>query len=286
MSKLYTAVQSVTPPIVFRLFKNTFIYSSIKKINDKISKKDPRLYTINNGLLKNRKIFFEGEVNWQKEMINGSYDDYFFNYIKQKQLSGKTILDIGAHIGYHSLCFAELVGKSGRVFAFEPNPYNVVYIKEALKNNTDLAKRIELFEIALSNKDGLEDFIFSDKVEEGMSSGSFIDSADTIWEKEVFEKITGFKRMRVKTLSLDSLDQTVDGGIKPDVLKIDVEGAESLVLEGARRMILKYSPIILLEIHSMLNMYLILNFFYKIGYETELLKTEKDGRCFISATKL
>lgn len=246
----------------------------------------PGWHVVDNGILKKRWFYFNGGVSWHKEMLEGTYDAFFFDYLKKRELSGKTILDIGAHVGYSALCFAELVGPKGHVFTFEPNPHNTKYIKETLAKNPELAKRTRLLELALSSSDGREDFIFSDKVEEGMSSGSFIQSADTISEKSDYEARRGFKRTPVETARLDSLLESKTIPVKPDIMKIDVEGAESLVLEGAANAIRRHAPLLLIEIHSISNMYSVMLFLGKEGYSTELLKKEPDGRCFIAASKV
>jgi len=71
----------------------------------------------------------------------------------------------------------------------------------------------------------------------------------------------------------------------PFLIKIDVEGAEHLVLEGGKKFIKQYKPIILLEIHSIFNMMKCYEFFSDLNYKLELLQQEPDGRCFIAATK-
>lgn len=281
MNKLYGRIEAVTPPVVFGLLKRSFIYHYLKKyFNQKVSIK-PSPHNVRDGILNDRKLFFNGNIDWQKDMLTGTYDDFIFDYLKKLDLKGKTILDIGAHIGYSTLCFAELVGENGHVLTFEPSPYNITYIEKHLELNPNLNKRIQLFKVAVSDNDGTDDFVFSNKVEEGMSSGSFIESADPIWEKEIFENKTGFKRMSVKTVKLDSLREIQN----PYIIKIDVEGAESLVLKGAIELIRKYSPVILLEIHSIQNMYLVMKFLTENKYKTELMKKEPDGRCFLSAIR-
>ena len=70
----------------------------------------------------------------------------------------------------------------------------------------------------------------------------------------------------------------------PSLVKIDIEGAESLAMEGALEIIEKYKPIILLEIHSIYNAVQSLNILYNLNYQVYLLKKEDDGRCFVSAT--
>lgn len=69
----------------------------------------------------------------------------------------------------------------------------------------------------------------------------------------------------------------------PDVIKIDVEGAESLVLSGAKNTLLEKKPIIFLEVHSMQNMFDVVSFLTSLSYGLEIINKEQDGRCFIEA---
>ena len=222
------------------------------------------------------KMYFDPRGEWQKKLLDGSYDSFLFNRIMGLSPQGKTICDIGTHVGFHSLYFARLVGRSGKVFAFEPNQKNAERIKLNFSENKDLEKIVTLHPIALSIKNGTEELILNTDVESGRSSGSFIDSADTIWERNAFEK-RGFVKTKVEIKSFDSF------GIKPNILKIDGEGAEFLVLRGARKTIMECKPVIFVEIHSMLNMFDVVSFLKDHSYKPEIIHKEPDGRCFIEA---
>ena len=88
--------------------------------------------------------------------------------------------------------------------------------------------------------------------------------------------------MKVKTRSLDSLYES--GKINaPNLMKIDIEGAEYLALRGAKKIINKFKPILLMEIHSIFNMLEIGKMMTEWQYTTKLLHEEKDGRCFLVA---
>ena len=68
--------------------------------------------------------------------INGIHEKIITNLIKKEIHSGDVVLDIGAHIGYYTLQFANLVGSTGKVYAFEPEPKNF----ELLKKNVQINK--------------------------------------------------------------------------------------------------------------------------------------------------
>ena len=105
-------LKNITPPIVWNVVRSLFLK---KKLH-------PIWNTLDYDPLKGIKLFLDPSGAWQKKMIDGSYDQFLFDRIKGKDLRGKVIYDIGAHIGYHSLYFARLVGSGGRVRSFEPSP--------------------------------------------------------------------------------------------------------------------------------------------------------------------
>ena len=270
-----------------RIIKNLippFLYQWIKNIFVKPIQFTPVWTTLSYWPIRGVKVFFDPKGPWQKKLLDSSYDSFFFERLNKINLEGKTIYDIGAHIGFHSLYFARLVGPKGKVYAFEPNPKNVERFKLIQDKNDDIKNNISIFDAAVSDILGIEEFSMSEDVESGRSSGGFIDTADTIWERGVFKQ-RGFTEIKVKTVPVDLFKEELGITEAPDIIKIDVEGAESLVLKGARETIKKYRPLILLEVHSMLNMFNVVSFLSSLSYELEILKEEKDGRCFIAASE-
>jgi FkbM family methyltransferase len=157
----------------------------------------------------------------------GSYDysrqTLFSKIIKE----GSTVYDVGAHVGFYTLLFSTLVGPKGKVFAFEPSPRNICYLKRHLKLNC--CDNVEVIEAAVTEKDGIAFF------EEGIPR-----STDHLATKGNFT---------VKTVSLDNL--VLEGRIPvPDYIKINAEGAELLVISGAKRILENYNPTISLSMHN------------------------------------
>ena len=127
---------------------------------------------------------------------------------------GATVLDVGANVGAYTLLFAIWAGPDGRVFAFEPAPASLAGLRRQLQLN-QLAGRVEVVPVAIAGTVGTADFIC-----DGASGANALGSGST----------TG--AIPVATTSLDAF--CGERGLSPDVIKIDVEGAELDVLRGGR----------------------------------------------------
>ena len=228
------------------------------------------------GPLHGHKLFIapESPADWNREMMEGVYDSFFFDALKKLGwIESCTIWDVGAHIGYHSLAFAALVGPEGQIVAFEPNPYNRERFQMNLKRNQDLAKRISLFDCALTDSNGKVAFKFSAEVDNGQSSGSHLSSA-VLPESEKFYQ--SFKHCRVQAITADTLIRK-DLAPSPSVIKIDVEGAEFAVLKGSSNLLATKKPLLFIEIHNIFMMFKVQQFLYRFGYELSMLQTKHDS---------
>lgn len=286
IEKAYTVAKDITPPFLFRLINKGPLYSSIKKfIRTTLKPKyTPSWNKVSSGLLKGVELYIDPKCDGgQKEMLSGVYDDFFVSYLDKVDMNGKTVYDIGGHIGYSALLFAVKVGENGRVITFEPNPYNIERIKLILSKNSSLASRIKVEAVAVSDRNGEDTFTFSSYVDNGTSSGSFINSAHTIYPQEGYIRDIGFKVMKVKTVALDKQTDEFRLERDPDIIKLDIEGAEFLALRGMVETIKRSKPLILVEIHSIYNMYIVGEILNNLNYGIELLKEEYDGRCFFAA---
>lgn len=147
--------------------------------------------------------------------------------------------DIGANIGIYSLLFSRY---SKLVYAFEPLPRNLSFLHRMLKLNK--VKNVIIVPCAVADKNGLSWFKTASNVAEGT-----LDASGT---------------QRVSTISLDSF--ITKRKIRPNLLKIDVEGAELQVLEGAKNFLIKNKPIIIIETHGDLVKQKCFRFLEQIGY--------------------
>lgn len=268
------------PPIVYEAiswFRKKIGIPSKRDLRKQLDEK-PQWCQFISGYLEGRLFLLDVNAKtFQDSMLSGEYDDFLYKSIEVKDLVGKTIFDVGAHIGYHTLNFAHLVGESGRVFSFEPHPLHIQRIIDNINRNSDLLPRVKILPFGLSNSIKEDTFYYSSKVENSMSSMSFISDSSTLFPR------SHYKSFKATTIHLETIDNLLDSKIidPPDLVKIDVEGAESLVIEGAMITLEKYKPTLLIEIHSQRNMFHILEQLYPIGYELRIINEEQDGRCFL-----
>lgn len=231
------------------------------------------------GPLTGVELCFEGDSEEiARQMIAGEHDRFFYEDPKVKQaLPHSLCWDVGAHFGYHSLAFASL---GATVVAFEPHPQNAARFRLNLGRNPSLAGRIRLRTEALSNHDDVAEFILSDDLT-GPSSGSHLANATKPLRSDVYKN---FQHARVNTRRADSL--IAEGEESPNVIKIDIEGAELLMLQGARELLRRKKPLLLLEVHHIHLMFHLRPFLEEFQYNLHLVGGADDcaSRCFVIAT--
>jgi FkbM family methyltransferase len=141
-------------------------------------------------------------------------------------LRGDTFVDVGANIGYHALHAAHLVGDSGRVVAVEPDPEHVRMIHRSVELNQ--FPQLSIHQYALTDTPG------SAVLHHNLQNrGNQSLSVDNVSHHTEITDVENTETTDVETRRLDDLLQEVLEGRPVDLLKIDVEGAEALVLEGA-----------------------------------------------------
>ena len=245
----------------------------------------PKWVTVSGGYGNGINLFvgFHHFSNWG-EMVNGEYDKDIFDSIFKKDLDLTCIWDVGAHFGYHSLIFSKNLSENGKVISFEPNPFNRQRFMMHLDRNSELSNKIQMLPFALSDFDGKVMFKMSDDVDSSISTGSHLTSVQAPRAEELYDKL-GFNEVEVDCKSADVLIQE-KGLEKPQLIKVDIEGAEFNFLQGARQLIIKDRPHLIIEIHNILAMYDVLNFLRDNGYKSEVIDRGSAtlSRCFITAS--
>lgn len=163
---------------------------------------------------------------------NQYYDYLAWRIIKSHLNKSSNCVDVGCYEGDFVDLYLKMGGdrKGGVHFGFEPIPNKFLFLKEKYKNHPN----VHLINKALSDKLGLADFNY---VESNPSySGLIKREYDRPEEKD-----------RLIEVSISTLDSEVPKDISISFIKIDVEGAELLVLRGGKNLIKRHQPIIIFE---------------------------------------
>ena len=172
-------------------------------------------------LIQGRKMYLAPKGSYPSpDMIVDRYEKGTTELFRQLLKPGMIVVDVGANVGYFSLLSAELVGSSGKVYAFEPEPGNNGVLQKNIEINS--LSNIQVEEMAVSDNSGVADLYLSE-----LDSGShslFGDAARGIR-----------KAVQVTTTTLDAFLES-EGWPNVDLVKIDVEGAELGVLNGMERL--------------------------------------------------
>ena len=146
---------------------------------------------------------------------------------------GMTVLDIGANIGYYTVQMAHKVGDKGNIIAFEPNPVMMAELQSSVRLNKFTNVITE--QVALSDSKGTAEFCIP---ETGKESHGSLKQNITFTTRNQFN---------VQTDRLDDVLRRLNIS-KVDFIKIDVEGAEMLVFNGASNLLSgQYKPCIIFE---------------------------------------
>jgi FkbM family methyltransferase len=168
---------------------------------------------------------------------------------------GDVIYDIGANQGYFSLLASILTGATGHVYAFEPFPDNIRFIEQVISRNN--LGNCTLISKAVSGSSSLTDLYFS---ETNSATPSLFSNTDT-------------SSIQVSTVSLDEFILEFS---PPTYVKLDVEGSEIAVLNGASQLFSQtYPPVWIIEIHNLENECLARDILHDAGYTVDQLSSLK-----------
>jgi len=150
-------------------------------------------------------------------------------YLEKVLSPGKVFIDVGANFGVYTLVASKLVGTSGRVIAFEPTAQSFAILRQNIALNH--FANVRAFQFALAQRRG-KAWLYHGWDPVGNSLGK--------------DPLCGNEGEEVQTEALDKLleEKGID---RVHAIKIDVEGAEELVLRGAIRCLTTNRPIVIFE---------------------------------------
>jgi FkbM family methyltransferase len=157
------------------------------------------------------------------------FEPHFYNIAKNVIKPGDICLDCGANLGYHTITMAKLAGSSGKVISFEP--LRVIY--QQLCGNVFIndLRNVFCFNVALGNENKM---IQMDYVDVDRPQGINIGATKIGGGGDVVQMI--------------KIDEVISSGVS--FLKIDVQGSEIFLLEGAEKLIQNSRPIMFIEVEN------------------------------------
>jgi FkbM family methyltransferase len=202
---------------------------------------------------------------------NGTYEEGVIHFMKQHLVPGDIFIDVGANIGWLSCIAAQLIKENGKVLAFEAHPETIGLLNENIHLNS--FQNIEVFSVALGNKNGQTELF--DAPEQNRGGASAVFSSE-----------------KVHVVPTQKLDDIISVNVVPKIVKIDVEGFEPEVVEGAMQTLQKHLPILIIELtwrtaqHTERSRSLIELLVKNLGYHMFRLKGGKERRSTLVPCRL
>lgn len=164
-----------------------------------------------------------------------TYEPRKFDNLTRFLPTGGGFVDVGAHIGDFTVWAAKVGGPDARVLAIEPSPDTVQQLHRAVLRN-GISRQVRVEQCAASAEEGTVELLMTPQ------SGTHSIVEGPLHSMDRFRPQS---RVPVRTLPLDDLIDRA-GLARVDVVKIDVEGAELLVLAGAKGLLANGKPLVLL----------------------------------------
>jgi FkbM family methyltransferase len=268
---------------IFNLFRyfftlpwfERFLVNRLEKGNLLWRKFIPPLYFYESGNIRHARRY---DIDYILDISNLiEHSIYFYNFREEgttRLLSiirpSDVILDIGANIGFHTLNFASGCPR-GKVYAFEPDTLNFASLKTNIESNR--FTNINAMKLALGAR--TEKRTLYQIYDNNPGGNRILDS----------EPKVKFRSEEVKMQSLDEVAATLQlNGV--DLMKVDVEGFELFVLQGAENLIRKYRPTLFIELAEVnlrqqgCTSRQLIDFLEELGYEIQeaatLAKVDKE----------
>jgi len=147
------------------------------------------------------------------------HEGYETKLVKNIVKKGDNILVLGANIGYWTCLFAELVGDTGRVFAFEPSPYNFQLLKKNVEMNYYRNVTLEQKAVADNNYKTL------------------LYLSDSTMDNRIYDPHLNRKSIEVEVVKLDDYFENLDVSI--DFVKSNIQGADLAAIQGMSELLKK-----------------------------------------------
>jgi len=189
-------------------------------------------------VLRRYRLFPKDDAVTQSLIKGFLYEQYMFDFIKDNSINliGSDIIEVGSNNGHFTIEFAELVGDKGRVFAYEPQ--RIIFQQLCCNLFLNGIDNVFAHQLAIGNEKGIVKFECADYF-----SKDWVNFGDVSVYNDKKSNLDSFEEVNA-----DKLDSFEFNDVK--VIKIDVQGYESNVINGALKTIEKHKPYIFIEIEE------------------------------------
>jgi len=230
--KVYNAVFT---PMGRKSLRN-FLKKSRASLNSNYRKDGALAYPLKNG---NQFVLHRGNQLSELVFLEGAYEPLETMIVSKAVRSGDVVLDVGANVGYYTALLDKLVNPGGQVHSFEPGQGTFARLQETKKLLA--LERTSLYQKAISDSVGSIDFYLS-------TSGS--DAQQSTVKVAALGQET--RLHRVEATTIDAFVTGLKSKTNPGVafVKCDIEGAELLMLKGAKGLVNSENPPVWLIEHN------------------------------------
>jgi FkbM family methyltransferase len=170
---------------------------------------------------------------WRRDLEK--VDPALLNAAAEWVQPGDIIWDVGANVGLFTFAAAGLAGPGGQVLALEPDAWLAGLLRQSARLPAPARAHVDVVEAAVSNRIGMSEFVVAGRARSSNHLAGFgLSQAGSCREKR-----------QVPTVTLDSL---LGFNPSPNLVKIDVEGSEQDLLNGAELLLTTVRPILLCEV--------------------------------------
>ena len=176
------------------------------------------------------KMYLNPDSGWEKSYFIRDKELDTTLFLKNVLSQNQVFWDIGANIGFYSLLAAKLVGVKGHVYSFEPTPSTYQRLQKHILDNS-LQNQISALQYVLGSKRGQAQLVEPSDINHGMNYFLPATSGQSLHEIESVDHLIENRNLKA-----------------PNVIKLDVEGAEFEVLKGAEQTLKKSAPQLVIEL--------------------------------------
>lgn len=195
-----------------------------------------------------------GKRGYRYAQFFGKMRDIDKKLVEEKEMSflpfivknGDTVFDIGANYAYYTSRLSDIVGNTGKVFAFEPIPFTHSVCEMIVKKRN--LTNVKLFQVGVGERN--QNLVFNvPQLNFGGISAGQAHISGREHEAEAKKEYYNFAKEEQVVCKVVSLDDFITEELTDiSFIKIDIEGAEYFALKGMYKLIAKHLPIILIEV--------------------------------------